>query len=92
MIWRRMEASLRQRRLELRLRSTELRGELEKDIAQLRRPWRWVSVLASLAGTAALGWSLRRPGLLAGRGLVFAQLALRLLRGARRWFGEDAAK
>ncbi|MBV8379434.1 MAG: hypothetical protein JO369_01540 [Paucibacter sp.] len=91
MIWRRHEALLKQRQLELRLRSMELRVELEKDFGALRRPWRWASVLASLAGTAALGWSLRRPGL-ASRGLVVTQLVLRLLRGARRLFGRDAPK
>jgi len=83
------EAALRQRQLELRLRSAELRAELDADLADLRRPLRWAGVLASLAGTLAMGLSLRRPGL-AGRGLVFTELALRVLRVARRWFGRGA--
>jgi len=90
-MWRRHEASLRQRQLELRLRSTELRAELGDDLRTLNRPWRWVGVATSLLGTLALGLSLRRPGMV-GRGLLGTQLVLRLLRGALRLFGRDAPK
>lgn len=94
------EARVRQRQLELRLRSAELRAALREDVQTLQRPLRWADRglqawtwlretpwTGRLALAGAGLWLLRRPGRalgLLGRGLGWWRLASRLAELLRR--------
>ncbi|MFY7865850.1 hypothetical protein [Roseateles sp.] len=70
---------LKQRQLALKLRNTELRGELRADFGALSRPTGWLGLAGGAAGLVLLLTSLRRPERVS-RLLGWTQLALRLIR------------